>query len=67
MGVRTIFNSKRIIVMAWGIQKSLIVKKSVENNVSSLIPTTYIQKHKNATLVIDKECSSELTGLRHLG
>ena len=36
MGVRTIFNSKRVIIMAWGIQKSLIVKKSVESDVSSL-------------------------------
>ncbi|MDG1889198.1 MAG: glucosamine-6-phosphate deaminase [Flavobacteriaceae bacterium] len=61
MGIRTIFNSKRIIMMAWGIQKSLIVKKSVEDNITSLIPTTYLQNHKNTTLVLDKECSSELT------
>ena len=61
MGIRTIFNSKRIIMMAWGIQKSHIVKKSVENNIISLIPTTYLQNHKNTTLVLDKECSSELT------
>jgi len=61
MGIRTIFNSKRIIMMAWGIQKALIVKKSVENNITSLIPTTYLQNHKNTTLVLDKECSSELT------
>ena len=47
MGIRTIFNSKRIIIMAWGIQKGLIVKKSVENNITSLIPTTYLQNHKN--------------------
>ena len=61
MGVRTIFNSKRIIMMAWGIQKSLIVKKSVEDNITSLVPTTYLQNHKNTTLVLDKECSAELT------
>jgi glucosamine-6-phosphate deaminase len=61
MGIRTIFNSKRIIMMAWGIQKSHIVKKSVENNITSIIPTTYLQNHKNTTLVLDKECSSELT------
>ena len=61
MGIRTIFNSKRIIMMAWGFQKSHIVKKSVENNITSLIPTTYLQNHKNTTLVLDKECSSELT------
>ena len=61
MGVRTIFNAKRIIVMAWGLHKSLIVKKSVENNVTSLIPTTYLQNHKNTTLVLDNESASELT------
>ena len=64
MGVRTIFNSKRIIIMAWGVQKSLIVKKSVENNISSIIPSTYLQNHKNATLVLDNESSSELTRFR---
>ena len=61
MGVRTIFNAKRIIVMAWGLHKSLIVKRSVENNVTSLIPTTYLQNHKNTTLVLDNESASELT------
>ena len=50
--------------MAWGVQKSLIVKKSVENNISSLIPSTYLQNHKNATLVLDNESSSELTRFR---
>jgi len=60
MGVRTIFNSKRIIVMAWGIHKSLIVKKSVEGDVTSLIPASYLQNHKNTTLVLDNESASEL-------
>ena len=53
MGVRTIFNSKRIIIMAWGIHKSLIVKKSVEGDVTSLVPVSYLQKHNNTTLVLD--------------
>ncbi len=55
MGVRTIFNSKRILVMAWGIHKSLIVKKSVEGDVTSLVPVSYLQKHKHTTLVLDNE------------
>ena len=60
MGVRTIFNSKRILVMAWGIHKSLIVKKSVEGDVTSLVPVSYLQKHNNTTLVLDNESASEL-------
>ena len=61
MGVRTIFSAKRVIVMAWGLHKSLIVKKSVEDTITSLIPSTYLQNHKNTTLVLDKESASELT------
>ena len=60
MGIRTIFNSKRVIIMAWGIHKSLIVKKVVEGEVSSLIPASYLQNHKNTTLVLDNESASEL-------
>src|SRR6056300_443873 len=44
-----------------GDSKKSYCKKSVENNIKSLIPTTYLQNHKNTTLVLDKECSSELT------
>ena len=60
MGIRTIFNSKRVIIMAWGIHKSLIVKKVVEGEVSSLVPASYLQNHKNTTLVLDNESASEL-------
>ena len=60
MGIRTIFNSKRVIIMAWGIHKSLIVKKVVEGEVSSLIPASYLQNHKNTSLVLDNESASEL-------
>ena len=61
MGVRTIFNAKRIIIMAWGLHKCLIAKKSAEHDVTSLIPSTYLQNHKNTTLVLDNQSASELT------
>ena len=46
--------------MAWGIQKSLIVKKAVEGEVTPLIPASYLQNHKNATFALDNESASEL-------
>ena len=61
MGVRTIFNAKRIIIMAWGLHKSLIAKKSAEHDVTSLIPSTYLQNHKNTNLDLDNQSASELT------
>jgi glucosamine-6-phosphate deaminase len=64
MGIQTIFNSKRIILIAWGSNKAQILKKAIEGKITSLIPTSYLQHHKNTTLVLDKEASSELTRIK---
>ena len=64
MGIQTILNSKRIILMAWGSNKAQILKKAIEGKITSLIPTSYLQHHKNTTLVLDKEASSELTRIK---
>ena len=64
MGIQTILNAKRIILMAWGSNKSGIIQKATEGMVSPLIPTTYLQEHKNTTLVLDKEAAAELTRIK---
>ena len=64
MGIQTILSAKRIILMAWGSNKASILKKSIEGEITSLIPTSYLQHHKNTTLVLDNESSSELTRIK---
>jgi len=64
MGIQTILNAKRIILMAWGSNKAKIIKKAIEGKITSLIPTSYLQYHKNTTLVLDKEASSELIRIK---
>ena len=64
MGIQTILGAKRIILMAWGSNKALILKKAIEGEITSLIPTSYLQHHKNTTLVLDNESSSELTRIK---
>ncbi|WP_457619037.1 glucosamine-6-phosphate deaminase [Lutibacter sp.] len=61
MGIRTVRKAKRIILLAWGHNKSLIIKKTIEGEVSSKVPATYLQHHKNTTFVLDAEAASELT------
>ncbi len=51
MGIQTILSAKRIILMAWGSNKASILKKAIEGEITSLIPTSYLQHHKNTTLV----------------
>jgi glucosamine-6-phosphate deaminase len=60
MGIKTILSAKRVLLMAWGTNKAEIIQKAIEGVISPLIPTTYLQLHKNTTLVLDYEAASEL-------
>lgn len=64
MGIQTILSAKRILLMAWGTNKSKIIQKAIEGPISPMIPTTYLQLHKNTTLVLDLEAASELTRIK---
>ena len=64
MGIRTIRKSKRVVLMAWGNNKSLVVSKAIEGEIDSNIPASFLQKHKNATFVLDKSASEELTRVK---
>ncbi|MGA0212025.1 MAG: glucosamine-6-phosphate deaminase [Flavobacteriaceae bacterium] len=64
MGIQTILNAKRIILMAWGTNKAEIIQKAVEGEISPIIPTTYLQYHENTTIVLDTEAASELTRIK---
>ena len=64
MGINTILKAKRIVLMAWGRNKAEIVKKAIEGEISSNIPSTYLQYHSNSTVVLDSAASSELTRIR---
>ena len=61
MGIRTIRNSKRIVLLAWGDGKAEVIKKTIEGNVDSNISASFLQKHKNVTFVLDKAAGSKLT------
>ena len=60
MGVGTIMEAKRVILMAWGEGKANIIKKTVEGEISDTVPATYLQKHPNTSVILDEASSSEL-------
>ncbi|QCX39332.1 glucosamine-6-phosphate deaminase [Aureibaculum algae] len=64
MGIATIRKAKRIVLLAWGINKAGVVKKAIEGEISSQVPATYLQSHNNTTFVIDTDASSELTRVK---
>ncbi|MBR2031071.1 MAG: glucosamine-6-phosphate deaminase [Alistipes sp.] len=61
MGIGTIMKAKRIIVMAWGENKSQIIHRIVEGNISEQVPASYLQEHSNIEMIIDEGAASQLT------
>lgn len=61
MGIATVRKAKRIILLAWGQHKAEIVKETIEGEISSEVPATYLQSHENTTFILDYEAGSQLT------
>jgi len=64
MGVSSIMKAKRIVLLAWGHKKAQTVARTIEGEVSSKAPATFLQHHKNTTIILDEEASSELKRFR---
>jgi glucosamine-6-phosphate deaminase len=61
MGVGTIMDAKRIILMAWGEGKASIIEQSVEGMIRESIPATFLQHHENCEFILDSAAASSLT------
>ncbi|MGB5819714.1 MAG: glucosamine-6-phosphate deaminase [Saonia sp.] len=64
MGVGTIMEAKRIILMAWGEGKSEIIKQAVEGTVRETVPATFLQHHNNCDFILDLAAASSLTRIK---
>jgi len=65
MGISTMMNAKNVILMAWGEDKAGIIAKTVEDKVSDAIPSSYLQNHPHAKVVIDLSAAYDLTRISH--
>lgn len=61
MGIASIMQSKRIILLAWGEKKAEIIKETIEGEISPEVPATYLQEHPNTSFVLDKDAAQKLT------
>ncbi len=64
MGIGSIRKAKRIVLMAWGSNKASIIKETIEGEVSSEVPATYLQHHNNTTFVLDEGAAADLTRIK---
>ena len=64
MGIGTVKKAKRIVLLAWGHNKASILKETIEGEITSEVPATYLQEHPNTTFILNEEASQELTRVK---
>ena len=64
MGVKTIMQARRVVIMAFGEHKAAIVARAVEGEVSPEIPATFLQDHEDCLVVLDRAAASHLTRIQ---
>ncbi|MDR8390779.1 glucosamine-6-phosphate deaminase [Aliifodinibius sp. S!AR15-10] len=61
MGIGTIMNADKIVMMAWGEGKAPIIREAVEGPIKEQVPATYLQEHDNTAVILDEAAAAELT------
>jgi glucosamine-6-phosphate deaminase len=60
MGIGTIMEAKRIVILAFGKNKADAVKGAIEGGISAFCPASILQMHPDVWFFCDEEASSKL-------
>jgi glucosamine-6-phosphate deaminase len=61
MGLGTILEARKIVLMAWGEKKAKIVQKAMSGSVGRELPASFLQNHWNTGWYLDDAAASEWT------
>lgn len=61
MGIGTIMEAKKIIMIATGTNKSKIVKHMIEGALSAYCPATALQMHPDVCVILDEDSAQDLS------
>ncbi|HMP00947.1 MAG TPA: glucosamine-6-phosphate deaminase [Gemmatales bacterium] len=64
LGVGTILEAKKIVIMAFGEHKADIAQRSIECEPSDAITASYLQQHGDATFILDEAVASKLAAVQ---
>jgi glucosamine-6-phosphate deaminase len=62
MGVGTILESRRCVLLATGAAKASILAKAVEGPITSMITASALQLHPRCTVIVDEAAATKLKG-----
>ena len=61
MGVGTILDAKRIVLLAFGENKAAVIAQAIEGPVTPTVAASFLQEHGNARIYLDCAAAAELT------
>jgi glucosamine-6-phosphate deaminase len=64
MGVGTILEARKIIIMAFGEHKAPVVQKTLENEPTESVTASFLQAHRDTVFLLDQAAAGELTVFR---
>lgn len=62
MGVGTILDARRVLLLATGAGKAEIIAKALEGPITSMISATALQMHARCTVIVDEAAAAKLQG-----
>ena len=60
MGVGTILETRRCLLLATGLEKAGIIAKAIEGPLTAMITATALQLHPTCTIILDEDAASHL-------
>ena len=60
MGVGTILDARRCVLLATGAEKAAIIAKAVEGPMTAMVSATALQLHPRCTVIVDEAAAAEL-------
>ena len=60
MGVGTIIEARRCLLLATGDSKARVLAQAVEGSITSMVSASALQLHPRCTVIVDEEAAAEL-------
>lgn len=60
MGVGTILDARKVVLLAFGEHKAKIVQRAVEGSITDSVAASFLQQHPDATILLDRAAAGEL-------
>jgi glucosamine-6-phosphate deaminase len=64
IGIGTIMEARRIVLLASGSEKAEIVARAIEGPMTRSVPASALQNHPNVLFILDKQATTRLHGQR---